>query len=306
MYSVGDAMKFSSPIVTLPSLQSCQSAVRSLINAFALTVASTFFPVGAQAATYFLQLYEIDSGHSVCNNKCTQTFSGSPITLPATTFSGTATHITASGGVSANTINSFASANVAVEYDLGISDTYTVHGSVGGLFPITTTFGATGIANTVQSGPNQVNIVGNASVKIGTYSVDTTSFPSGPYATVTPFDLTTQATTGSITIVNGPSVPISISASYTRMVSVGDVFDIAYMLASAFGIGEIDLSHTATISFTTPAGVYLTSDLGGVFGDAPTTGATPVPAALPLFATGLGVMGLLGWRKKRKSAAATA
>ena len=32
----------------------------------------------------------------------------------------------------------------------------------------------------------------------------------------------------------------------------------------------------------------------------------PLPAALPLFATGLGVMGLLGWRRKRKAAAALA
>ena len=31
--------------------------------------------------------------------------------------------------------------------------------------------------------------------------------------------------------------------------------------------------------------------------------ATPLPAALPLFATGLGGLGLLGWRRKRKSAA---
>jgi hypothetical protein len=30
---------------------------------------------------------------------------------------------------------------------------------------------------------------------------------------------------------------------------------------------------------------------------------TPLPAALPLFATGLGALGLLGWRRKRKSAA---
>jgi hypothetical protein len=34
--------------------------------------------------------------------------------------------------------------------------------------------------------------------------------------------------------------------------------------------------------------------------------ATPIPAALPLFATGLGVMGLLGWRRKRKAAALAA
>jgi hypothetical protein len=32
--------------------------------------------------------------------------------------------------------------------------------------------------------------------------------------------------------------------------------------------------------------------------------ATPLPAALPLFATGLGAMGLFGWRRKRKAAAA--
>lgn len=31
--------------------------------------------------------------------------------------------------------------------------------------------------------------------------------------------------------------------------------------------------------------------------------ATPIPAALPLFATGLGALGLIGWRRKRKVAA---
>jgi hypothetical protein len=33
---------------------------------------------------------------------------------------------------------------------------------------------------------------------------------------------------------------------------------------------------------------------------------TPLPAALPLFATGIGAMSLLGWRRKRKDAAAVA
>jgi CHRD domain len=33
---------------------------------------------------------------------------------------------------------------------------------------------------------------------------------------------------------------------------------------------------------------------------------TPLPSALPLFATGLGALGLLGWRRKRKAAAAIA
>jgi hypothetical protein len=33
--------------------------------------------------------------------------------------------------------------------------------------------------------------------------------------------------------------------------------------------------------------------------------ATPLPGALPLFATGLGTLGLLGWRRKRKQLALT-
>ena len=35
-------------------------------------------------------------------------------------------------------------------------------------------------------------------------------------------------------------------------------------------------------------------------------GTTPLPAALPLFATGLGGLGLLGWRRKRKASARAA
>jgi hypothetical protein len=34
-----------------------------------------------------------------------------------------------------------------------------------------------------------------------------------------------------------------------------------------------------------------------------TVSTVPLPAALPLFATGLGALGLLGWRRKRKAAA---
>ncbi len=37
-----------------------------------------------------------------------------------------------------------------------------------------------------------------------------------------------------------------------------------------------------------------------------TVSAVPVPAALPLFGTGLGILGFLGWRRRRKAAASAA
>jgi len=40
-------------------------------------------------------------------------------------------------------------------------------------------------------------------------------------------------------------------------------------------------------------------DVQVVYAYTPTPVTTPLPAALPLFATGIGAMGLLGWRRKR-------
>ena len=54
--------------------------------------------------------------------------------------------------------------------------------------------------------------------------------------------------------------------------------------------------------------VYYKISVGS--GDIALTGSensqTPLPAALPLFATGLGALGLLGWRRKKKAATAMA
>jgi hypothetical protein len=60
-------------------------------------------------------------------------------------------------------------------------------------------------------------------------------------------------------------------------------------------------------------GIAFTSDGGATWSYNPNSGesiavsldavATPLPAALPLFATGLAGLGLLGWRRKRKAQA---
>jgi hypothetical protein len=46
--------------------------------------------------------------------------------------------------------------------------------------------------------------------------------------------------------------------------------------------------------------------LGGTFYVGQFTEVTPLPAALPLFVSGLGAMGLVGWRRRRKQQAAAA
>jgi hypothetical protein len=60
---------------------------------------------------------------------------------------------------------------------------------------------------------------------------------------------------------------------------------------------------SATVDPTIVAPNGLTVDFSS---NLATPAATPVPAALPLFASGLGAMGLFGWRRKRKLAASTA
>jgi hypothetical protein len=44
----------------------------------------------------------------------------------------------------------------------------------------------------------------------------------------------------------------------------------------------------------------INAETDGLFG---AIAPTPIPATLPLFATGLGGLGLLGWRRKRKAQA---
>jgi hypothetical protein len=64
-------------------------------------------------------------------------------------------------------------------------------------------------------------------------------------------------------------------------------------------------SGSADPIFTPPAfdsaGNAITLEISAGIGNNSPAGATPIPAALPLFATGIGGLGLLGWRRKRKA-----
>ena len=58
-----------------------------------------------------------------------------------------------------------------------------------------------------------------------------------------------------------------------------------------------------TDAFSSDGGYYATKNEGYVLGNPgmwTATSQTPIPAALPLFASGLGAIGLFGWRRKWK------
>jgi PEP-CTERM motif len=69
------------------------------------------------------------------------------------------------------------------------------------------------------------------------------------------------------------------------------------------GSFSVNVGDTLVLNFVrTSAGA---GSINGVRESFTFNSAVPLPAALPLFASGLGVMGVLGWRRKRKKAMAT-
>lgn len=77
--------------------------------------------------------------------------------------------------------------------------------------------------------------------------------------------------------------------------------------AEAYVAASVNFSSTAILDeVILPGGATLQSESGTIYPLLSADSTTPLPAALPLFASGLGVLGLLARRRKRKSAAALA
>jgi hypothetical protein len=90
--------------------------------------------------------------------------------------------------------------------------------------------------------------------------------------------------------------------------SVGQIYDVEMFIDAVVSNGNGTASATVDPRFTidlplADAAQFQLFFSDGVGNGAPTT-ATPLPATLPLFASGLGAIGLLGWRGKRNIAAA--
>lgn len=224
--------------------------------------------------------------------------------IPTTTYSSDGVSVTASAEALPNQVRTFLSGYSGFMY-VSLQDTYTVHGSTLDPFNITVQLNMTGIMRTVGSGsgPLDHQIFGaTVTAEIGTFNTDATL--GNEAFRVTPFNSGTTATYSQPTIAGSSpqSVPFNITASHILAnLLVGDTFNLAFGVNSAIGRAEIDMLNTGYISFVLPDGVYLTSALGGRFGE--TASAVPLPAALPLFASGLGLIGFLAHRRKRKAPA---
>lgn len=95
-----------------------------------------------------------------------------------------------------------------------------------------------------------------------------------------------------------PAVGLDDGITSSVMATFNSAF-ASYNLASAIGPITGAPFINPSVSFETSAGPLLISTAG----NSTFTATLPEPAALPLFATGLGVLGLLGWSRKRKAQA---
>jgi hypothetical protein len=136
------------------------------------------------------------------------------------------------------------------------------------------------------------NLVGTATVSVSTVGTDTLT--QGPV------------------FVNQTSMPTA-AAGIAGRVPIMATFNSAF---SSYALGAIGPTSGAPIispgdTFATGSGTFDLTSMGDTTFCAASTGgscspvsAVPLPAALPLFATGLAGLGLLGWRRKRKAQAA--
>ena len=152
-------------------------------------------------------------------------------------------------------VRTYIVSNIGAVMNASFQDTYMVGGTAAGPFDITFQLRVTGAMNTVPAGPFHQLLAGSVQARIGTFNLDPLVNEN---VRVEAFNAGASASTGQQSLFALGSVPVDITASYTKTgVNVGDVFDIGYQVQSGFSKGELDLLNTGAISFIVPEGVSL-------------------------------------------------
>jgi hypothetical protein len=159
--------------------------------------------------------------------------------------------------------------------------------------------------------------LGTAPADVGAFSFEITTSSSN----VT-FQQATTGTTLFPYIFAGNSLfgPVVSTSAPGQTLDASDAAAVGFTVVnpgSSFGLGHVTFdvalgasAQVALVDFNTSTAFTSLSDQFGnplplnfTNGQITISAAIPVPAALPLFATGLGALGLLGWRRKRKLSA---
>jgi hypothetical protein len=176
-------------------------------------------------------------------------------------------------------------------------------------------------ADTISTAFNFVPF-GTLTANTGDVTTATTITPGAPDGVTTILVDNTGLVSGTSIILTDPT-PTTLGATFTKTftTALGTFTESLTVTNVTTGIGSRSILATGTIVETLvisgtlldPAPVFYSASytqnqgpgslINASFNDS-TIVATPIPAALPLFATGLGALGLLGWRRKRKAPAA--
>jgi len=102
---------------------------------------------------------------------------------------------------------------------------------------------------------------------------------------------------GPLSTVGESNLLLSVPPNPTEIDALGIGFSASNLVDQQFVIYfDASAGTDAIADFGIPGG-----NLGVEYGTFDVTLVTPIPGAMPLFATGLGALGLLGWRRKRKA-----
>jgi hypothetical protein len=117
------------------------------------------------------------------------------------------------------------------------------------------------------------------------------------------FDMSSSAITfKSLSYTNSGALPPTAFGSVTISLGAITAWSLSNSIPGPNGTFVSSATNGDSVSFLF-AGEGRAVGTAGPGLWSPTISAVPLPAALPLFATGLGALGLLGWRRKRKLAA---
>ena len=151
--------------------------------------------------------------------------------------------------------------------------------------------------NIIDGSPTPFNSVGTTTVTVSAVGTDTLT---DAFAFV---NQNTPSTAGFADALMSPDSTADLPVINS---TVNSVFS-SYALGAIGPTSGPSLRNLAT--FATGSGTFYLSSMGettfcaaSTVGSCSPVSAVPLPATLPLFATGLGALGLLGWRRKKAAA----